>query len=532
MYNYISILFIFIFSGVLVNSCIEDEAEPAGLYCANDSECPDGYVCKSDENLCIEKYTGSSDNENGGQSDSTNISNDHDSPKVVVDEEKSNDEDDGSVHPYICVAGTVESCYSGPEGTENNGICKAGERVCDDLGTGWSECEGEILPLYEICGNGEDEDCDGVDQTTANVIDIDGDGYNYCNGDYCEMRSQCGGYDPRMVNPDAFEVVGNEIDDNCDGNIDEPVPNCDSSIDQNSNDGIDFAKSMDLCPVSDDMRFGVLEAELLFPDGNSEATSDAEGSGGAKIPLPTGSYAVFTQFGDNVHPNNGSSFVALSTGNTTNPFAEEDVNHNTTCDAPADWFTANNNKFPNSPGCGVLLPVGNPVFDPVMLTMKVKVPSNAKCFSVDAFFYSKEFKEFVCSQFNDFYLTLLDTSFTSTNDAWANPADKNLAMDQNKNPVGVNLAMSGLFRACDKDPWKPKMTEACEGSELLKGTVGFEGHGGTGWLTTKGNIVPGETIELRFAIWDTGDHVLDSMVIIDNFKWYPSLCKPGTGLGS
>jgi hypothetical protein len=31
--------------------------------------------------------------------------------------------------------------------------------------------------------------------------------------------------------------------------------------------------------------------------------------------------------------------------------------------------------------------------------------------------------------------------------------------------------------------------------------------------------VPGETITLRFVIFDEGDDILDSSVLIDNFQW-------------
>jgi len=32
-------------------------------------------------------------------------------------------------------------------------------------------------------------------------------------------------------------------------------------------------------------------------------------------------------------------------------------------------------------------------------------------------------------------------------------------------------------------------------------------------------VTPGETITLRFSIWDEGDGIYDSMVFIDNFYW-------------
>ncbi len=56
-----------------------------------------------------------------------------------------------------------ESCYTGPEGTLGVGICISGIRTCS--GGSWGDCEGEITPRIELCGNGTgngyDDDCDG-----------------------------------------------------------------------------------------------------------------------------------------------------------------------------------------------------------------------------------------------------------------------------------------------------------------------------------------------------------------------------------
>jgi hypothetical protein len=60
----------------------------------------------------------------------------------------------------------------------------------------------------------------------------------------------------------------------------------------------------------------------------------------------------------------------------------------------------------------------------------------------------------------------------------------------------------------------------CDGNSLQGG--------GTGWLKTSGNVNPGETIKLRIAIWDTSDHILDSIAAIDAFQWSVDLSQPGT----
>lgn len=218
---------------------------------------------------------------------------------------------------------------------------------------------------------------------------------------------------------------------------------------------------------------------------------------------------------------------------------------------PADWLAANGNNFPNAPGCPE--PNGGTVaHDPVMLKIRVRTPSNASSFSVSTFFYSAEFPEWVCSPYNDFFLTLLDSTFLPGAGQVANPKDKNLAFSDPPPaggavyPVGVNLAFgnTGLFSQCVNGPTGcaggsvSGTISTCAGSAQLTGT-GFDLSaagcgssnrvgGGTGWLTTDGNVKPGETIELRFVTWDTGDGVYDSVVLLDNFTWSVSASTPGT----
>ncbi len=45
------------------------------------------------------------------------------------------------------------------------------------------------------------------------------------------------------------------------------------------------------------------------------------------------------------------------------------------------------------------------------------------------------------------------------------------------------------------------------------------GAGATTTLTTFGPVTPGETITLRLVLFDEGDDQLDSLVLVDNFRW-------------
>jgi len=57
--------------------------------------------------------------------------------------------------------------YSGPTETLNVGECRAGVRRCMD---GQEVLFGEVLPVPEVCGNGDDDDCDGQEDEVDNDV--------------------------------------------------------------------------------------------------------------------------------------------------------------------------------------------------------------------------------------------------------------------------------------------------------------------------------------------------------------------------
>lgn len=61
----------------------------------------------------------------------------------------------------VCEPGTEQPCYSGPDGTEGVGVCKAGVHNCKPDGSGYGTCAGEVTPITEDCSTNTDEDCDG-----------------------------------------------------------------------------------------------------------------------------------------------------------------------------------------------------------------------------------------------------------------------------------------------------------------------------------------------------------------------------------
>ncbi|MEQ9323970.1 MAG: hypothetical protein RIF41_32695, partial [Polyangiaceae bacterium] len=119
--------------------------------------------------------------------------------------------------------------------------------------------------------------------------------------------------------------------------------------------------------------------------------------------------------------------------------------------------------------------------------------------------------------FNDYFAAMMTPSPNN---------ELNISFDAEGNFITVNNA---LVEVCDCGNGPPcdagMLTYECnEGASMLTGT-GFEGdpstftHAATGWLSTQAPLAAGENIIVRFAVWDSGDGVLDSTAIVDNFRW-------------
>ncbi len=431
-----------------------------------------------------------------------------------------------------CEVGQVRECFTGKEETLGVGPCVAGEQTCTAGGL-WGNCEGEVIAVAEVCGDGIDQNCNGaVDENE----DRDGDGFTTCDGDCCDS-TECG--EPINANPAAFDAAGNNFDDDCDGMADNTLALCDQGLPSNSSVGMDYAKAIDLCQETTmaDPKWGVISATLTLPDGTG-------------VPDDV-SHAIRNRFGTKVAPRGGVSMAVFSTGHAAskgdaNPAYHDFVSYSGTKESalPMDFLMANNGMLPNAPGCPD--PIADTANDPVMLTLEVRVPSNAHSFSLKTNFYSAEFPEWTCSSYNDFFVVLLDSMYTGNP---TNPMDKNLAFYTSpmmmNYPVGVTLGNgnTGLFTQCVNGSTgcsgSPGTISSCVSTDDLAMT-GFDDPspfscdsnslegGATGWLTTSGNVNPGEIIKLRIAIWDTSDHAFDSLAIVDGFQWSVDSTQPGT----
>ncbi|WP_437656974.1 reverse transcriptase domain-containing protein [Sorangium sp. So ce1182] len=140
----------------------------------------------------------------------------------------------------VCVPGAQLACYSGPPGTEGVGHCVAGLRTCNESGTGYGACEGEVLPSAERCATPGDEDCNGAsDEDDAGCVcvpgtevlcyagDIESIGVGACQAGRSRCNEAGSGFGPCLgqVLP-AAETCATEVDDDCDGAVNEEGAGC------------------------------------------------------------------------------------------------------------------------------------------------------------------------------------------------------------------------------------------------------------------------------------------------------------------
>ena len=423
----------------------------------------------------------------------------------------------------VCTPGYTRSCYGGAPGTEGVGICRGGLQTCSPDGSAWGLCEGAVWPAGETCGNGADDDCDGqVDED----VDQDGDGYTNCGGDCCDSASgNCG--DPALVNPGAFDVVGNEIDDDCDGSVDDAVAeSCASTESFSGTTATAMARAMGLCQDASTNPWGLVSAQLLRADGTGSPDDVQVG--------------VLSSLGGTIDPQEGPTMAAMSSGTARgvgqpgyiSPIEEESYRSGSIeVTAPYSYTSQHGGQLQTYPGC----PAGDPrVNDSVLLRLKLKAPTNAQGFSFRFRFLTAEYPIYLCTEFNDFFLALLQSEHADI------PADGNISFDASGNPLSVNNA---FFTTCEplqctgaEGDWNgdgcadslscqggvcQSSSGACpDGAGALAGYTRSQSmSGGTSWLTTQAPVKPGETVTLDLHIWDTSDQILDSLVLLDQFEW-------------
>jgi hypothetical protein len=383
-------------------------------------------------------------------------------------------------------------------------------RAAPDAGFTFTPPDGMPAPAPirgNNCRSGPDEDADQ-------------DGYSVRQGD-------CNDCD-KVTNPGAYDVPGNMIDEDCSGVADDEPADCDAALAVDG-DPVAAARAMGICrtarpdAVGKDRTWGLVRAAYVFPDGTTRSLRAGKlGCGAAGDPPNPLSHGILPLFGPNVKPRQGRAMLALSSGvarpgqNTVGMTLRPSPDGAQMCtrSAPPPGFPVSAYST-----CGdiEMIPGAVNANDAIALELVIRAPTNAAALSFDFDFYTFEYFDYICSPFNDAFVALL---YSKSGEV---PANHNIAFDSQGNPVSVN---NGFVEVCQPHTYNGTMGTAtferrfpCQlGTKELTGT-GFERRAATGWLQTHSNVVPGEELTLRFAIWDTADDILDSTVLLDNFKW-------------
>jgi hypothetical protein len=287
----------------------------------------------------------------------------------------------------------------------------------------------------------------------------------------------------------AIDIAGNGLDEDCSGTADDFVAtSCDAGLAVADADPVAAAHAIDLCRTSDGVSWGLLQAVYTKADGSGTPAAVAHG--------------ILDGFGPNVHVQAGARLLALSTGTARRPtdagFASPGQGAQTSGAASPP---------PGYPGSYGSCPSGGAPQDASALQVVLLVPVNAHGYAFDLKSHNTDFPSFLCTQFNDEVLVL----------AFPPPAgtvNNNVSFTAAGIPINANHGTD----VCTPTVFNGNTYPCVLGNSQLTGT-GFEGFAASRWFTTRAPAIGGTTLTLRFVVWDSGDGLLDSTLLLDNFRW-------------
>jgi hypothetical protein len=314
--------------------------------------------------------------------------------------------------------------------------------------------------------------------------DKDQDGFSVNQGDCndCDVNVNPGAIDVESTDDAGVATMGDEDCDGTPGSSAGTVA-CDANLALEDLDPLNAARSIELCKqtTATDKAFGVIEAKWVRANGDPYTPA-------ANVGIQPSFGVVNTQFGDRM--------LAISSGHARTE-AQAGACNIESCSTSGPGTPPPN--FPqDNPSC----PVSTDINDDVALEVKLRAPTNATGYQFNFRFFSFEYPEWVCMDYNDQFIALVDPAPTGA-------IYGNICFDSMSNPVSVNL---GFFDVCDGCPAGP-------GDMVGTGFNNWDDAGATIWLQTQAPVTGGDELTIRFAIWDTGDDAWDSTALIDNVQW-------------
>jgi len=436
--------------------------------------------------------------------------------------------------------------------------------------------------------NCADADCATAYHCDPANDDADGDGFTPAMGDCCDTGAEaaCGGLAPGTIHPAALEACGDGVDNNCNGAIDAAEPDkdgdgaaacvsgarydCDDWDSSRSpehledpNDAADNDCSGDPtnypiydCDCSANTYHGALDlcnGTVVTGQSGMEANSDSDGYGIRQL-LASSS----------IGPYNGDScdLLVLSSGHID---ADQGQGNG------ASYLQIGYNMG-NGLQIDAINGVTYDILDQVQYHLVLDVPTNVHALEFRFVFFSAEYPEYTCTEFNDRFRAVIQSThsdYTGYSCAGGSvPVHptygdyshcRNISFDGSGNDISVNaaffddprdtatwsynnLAGTGYLDPCldgwwvESEPWECTDCTGTSGNPPGCGlpsscdTLAYEDVGSsTAWLQTVANVVPGERIRIIFDVHDESDSYFDSRTIIDGFRWrFASVSGPST----
>ena len=209
-----------------------------------------------------------------------------------------------------------------------------------------------------------------------------------------------------------------------------------------------------------------------------------------------------SQFGENVDDANGNpDFLSDLPGIMTwkkgsnngaggTPFMDCDGTKDCSDTLDEQWNIVNNNE----------------ANDAFYMSFDVQTPLGTHGYLIDFAYFSQEWPTWVDDAYNDMFVVWSTSESFTGNVTFID-----------EQPLTVTAL----------DPYMAVQP----GDPLLAGTgfpdTFFDTEGaGTGWFTAKGSAIPGETFTIAIAVFDLGDTALDTIGLVDKFRWDCEGCIP------
>lgn len=173
-----------------------------------------------------------------------------------------------------------------------------------------------------------------------------------------------------------------------------------------------------------------------------------------------------------------------------------------------------------------MLATGGPPLDRVSLSFEVAVPEGTHGWRVDLAWLSAEFPTRVDASANDALVWWVQSEAFVGNIATVGGAPmtatglRPLVVETNfvgEAPALLDTGMGGTTGQPCEYPWAA--WDACPRG------------GASGWLTLDGPANPGEVLGLTAVLFDQGSTELDTIVLVDDWRWHCPGCTPGQDCG-